>query len=779
MRLIKIILLSALSIILSFNFIPAQDEDFISVSPVEKKATGDLIEQEAVKKIEKAATPVSAKVEKLANVEKVIATDLKDKIKIQIVTSKNIEYKATELSPPPNYRILVQLTKCGVKSETIKVEKSNVINIRTAPHDSTAWVVIDLKNRAKWKATNENNRIIIDVLKSEEVTEVSTQIQTPAYKKTDGIIYRIVDVSGKDLKKKHRIIITTDGPVKYKIKKDEKAKKLILNLINAISVYGKNKLVLSDGVVDTVEINEDGKNKSVDVVLQLKENSPYTVVRDLNQIVIDVENVSVGKARAKKKLDLYQKISLNIQNASLPSVLRLLSTQTGFEFTLGPSVSTSQTITMRKEQEPFIDVLRDILIPMGLYYEIKETAIKIGSVAELKQAKQLLPKVTKFYTPKTMKVDDLDRLLKVQMSKDAFIDVATEKDTAEGKNRLMIVGTEEDVDKVMDMIANIDVPEQGYSGDEEEGGTGIKTKVFRLKYIRLQPGDSVESSVVESINSTIQSLLSSDGKYTLDTRTSSYIVTDRIKNLKKIEKVLKSLDVKVPQVNIEAKLYEINRSAVKNMGVNWNAISQNKEPFIRGDVTANFLPGTGSLNIGTLQNGFNITAYLNALENQNKAQLLSAPQITVSENKPAEITTKRATYYQTSSIVTSQTGPPVVTTQYVQVELPITLSVRPKITPNGRIELYIKITVTQLTGATTSTNAPPETSTQEATTYVDSANDETIVIGGLINNRIVETEDKVPILGDLPLLGMIFKGTRQENQNNEIVVFLTPSIVEE
>lgn len=779
MRIIKLSLISILSIYFFTNFCFAEEEDFISVSPVEKKEVGETIETGTVEKVptkEVRTVKPSKKEETLASIDKILTTELKDKIKIQIITSKKVENKTTELSPPPNHRILIQLSKCSVKPETIKVNKGNVVNIRSAPHDSTAWVVIDLSGKTKWNVTSENNRIILDVLKTAEAVK---ETESPIQKSTGGMIYRVVDVAGKDLKNKTRLIITSDGPVKYKIKKDEKEKKIILNLTNAVLIFNKNRVELESGIVSSVLINEDSKNKTVDVEINMKENSSYTVARDMNQIIVDIDNIKTVEQKKRKSLDLYQKISLNIQNASLPSILRLLSTQTGFEFTMGPSISTAQPITIRKEDEPFINVLRDILTPQGFYYEIRGTTIKIGSIAELKQAKQLLPKMTRFYTPKTMDVENLDRLLKVQISKDPIIDVAIEKDTSEGKNRLMIVGTEGDIDTVMDMIASIDVPEQGYSSDEEEGGTGIKTKVFKMKYIRLQAGDSIESSVVDSINSTIQNLLSSDGKFTYDTRTSSYIVTDRIKNLKKIEKVLKSLDVKVPQVNIEAKLYEINRSASKNMGVNWTAFSQNNEPYIKGDVKAGFLPGAGSLNIGTIQSGFNITAYLNALEDKKMAQLLSAPQITVAENKPAEITTKRSTYYQTSSIVTSQTGPPVVTTQYSQVELPITLNVRPKITPNGRIELYIKITVTQLTGATASANAPPETSTQEATTYVDTANDETIVIGGLINNRIVETESKVPILGDLPLIGLLFKGTQQENQTNEIVVFLTPSIVED
>ncbi len=776
MHIIKSGLTILIGIFLLLNFCLAEEEDFISVSPVEKKEVGEIIETGKVEKVPvKEKQPVK-KEESLASIEKILTTELKDKIKIQIFTSKKVENKATELSPPPNHRILIQLSKCYVKPETIKVDKANVMNIRSAPHDSTAWVVVDLKTKTKWNITSENNRIILDVLKTEGVKETEPQVQKVI---TGGMIYRVVDISGKDLKNKTRLIITSDGPVKYRIKKDEKEKKIILNLTNAVLTFKKNKVEMDSGIVNWVSVSEDSKNKIVDVEINMKDNSSYTVARDMNQIIVDIENIKTDVQKIKKSLNLYQKISLNIQNASIPSILRLLSTQTGFEFTMGPSLSTAQPVTIRKEDEPFINILRDILTPQGFYYEIRGTTIKIGSVAELKQAKQLLPKLTKFYTPKTMDVENLDKLLKVQISKDPILDVAIEKDTAEGKNRLMIVGTEGDIDTVMDMIASIDIPEQGYTSDEEEGGTGIKTKVFKMKYIRLQAGDSIESNVVDSINSTIQNLLSSDGKYTYDTRTSSYIVTDRIKNLKKIEKVLKALDVKVPQVNIEAKLYEINRSASKNIGVNWTAFSQNNEPYIKGDVKAGFLPGAGSLNIGTIQSGFNITAYLNALEDKKMAQLLSAPQITVAENKPAEITTKRSTYYQTSSIVTSQTGPPVVTTQYSQVELPITLNVRPKITPNGRIELYIKITVTQLTGATASSTAPPETSTQEATTYVNTANDETIVIGGLINNRIVETESKVPILGDLPLIGLLFKGTQQENQTNEIVVFLTPSIVED
>jgi type II secretory pathway component GspD/PulD (secretin) len=328
----------------------------------------------------------------------------------------------------------------------------------------------------------------------------------------------------------------------------------------------------------------------------------------------------------------------------------------------------------------------------------------------------------------------------------------------------------------MDMISNVDA---GGAYGQDDGEGGFKTKVYRLKNISLQKDDAggADSKIVD----VIKNLLTVEGEkqpatqVSVDDRTGSVIVTASSRTLKKVDRIFDKLDVKVQQVTIEAKLYEVNLNSAKDLGVKWSGETQNPEPFIKGDVGAGSIGGIGTLMIGSIQNGVKLNAIISALQSKSEATLLSSPKVTVGDNKKAKIETVRTTYYLTESVITSQTGAPTVTKQYQSITLPISLEVSPKITDEGGINMNVLVQVTKLLSSV-STTGPPDTTSQEARTNVVAKNNETIVIGGLITDRVTNVEEKVPLLGDLPLIGNLFKGTKEVKDKAELIIFLTPSL---
>lgn len=794
-----------------FAFIPfsyAEDDDFISVSPVEKQDASKAIQQDTVVKQEKpAATPdaqatqaPAVKKEEIQpagknRVQNILPLELKDRVEIRITTSSPVKRpKAALLAPPPNSRILIQISNCAVESDTKPVEKGDVGTIRTAQHSSTAWVVIDLKKNSKWSILQDGSTIVVTIPKqgvkiaAAEAPVAGKKIQAQPGPAPGSMIYRVIDVNAKNMDSKTRIIVTTDGPVKYRVKKDSSEKKISMDLIDSVSMWEKGSLKMEDGPVSSVSVSEDRRAKITGVVLSLAYNTPYTVSRDQNQIVIDVDNQRQSMKKPKKKLDLNQKISVNIQSAELPGVLRLLSSQTGFEFSAGPAVATAPNVTIKEENQTLEQVLKDILIPRGLYYEINNDVIKVGDVAGLKASKALMKKVTKFYSPKNMSdIKQLQAMFASAITKDQLIDVISQVDQSAGANRIMVVGTRDDVEKAMNMLADIDVAD----ASSDEGGNTIKTRVFKLENIRLNAvstdmSDSTKSTFennqLDDIKSAITPMLSPNGVGTMaiNRRISSIIVTDTKSALRKVEKVIKLMDVKLPQVSIDARLYEISVTAERDLGINWNLTGQTKEPSTKGFTASNPLDltnGAGSLTVGSLQNGLNINAILSAMENSSKATLLSAPKITVESNMPATISTARTYYYEVRSNVINN-GSVVSSSSFSSVLLPIELKVYCKVTKAGYINMMVVARVDKV-DPTTRTQGPPDTTTQEASTYLNVKNKETIVMGGLIDDQITESEQKVPLLGDLPLIGNLFKGTTKVNDKVELVVFITPSIVED
>ncbi len=759
----------------------AEDMEMISVAPVNKQDNTKAVEQAPVSAPSSPSKIDSAKnsQEKPAKIESIKVTENEKVVKIAVNTDKKAVFKISELSSPP--RLLIKLSETSSKTDTINVGKSPVIKIRTGPHDKETWVVIDLDRQAKWASSSDANRINVEIDKTAKIKNV--QEAAVSEKKTAGIIYRVVDVASKQLENKTRVIITSDAPVKYRVKKDTGSKVIVVTVIDAVSTWVKNEIE-AGGNVRNVAVLENLASKTVDIKIQMEQDAPYSINRDQNQVIVDVDAVSVKKT-AERKLDLKQKISLNLQDASLNGVLRLLSAQTGFEFVSGQSVG-SFTTTIRVEDKPLDMVLRDMLSPNGLFYEVSGNMIRVGTRDELRNEKKFMPQQTKFYYPKSMSSAELNDLLMVQVSKDELLNVVTKVDSAGGEDRLMIVGTSGDISRVLSYINEIDKggsTENEDSSDSENIGRGIKTMVYKFKNIRLMQWvgseRELEMQATSAILDTLKGLLSEKGKLTTDNRTSSVIITDNVKNLKKIEKVLKKLDVKVPQVMIEAKLYEVNQVALKGLGVNWNAESKNQEPLIKADIPYISAQTSGTLNIGMIQNGIKINATLDMLERKNEARLLSSPKIAVLSDNMARIKTTRKTYYAQQTIITNPNSAPVVTTEYKEISLPIELVVFPKVVKGDEIDIHLTLAVNKILTSSSTASGPPDTSEQSAETFIKAANGETIVIGGLISERLSMSEDKVPILSDIPLVGELFKRKNESKDTVELVVFLTPSIIEE
>jgi type II secretory pathway component GspD/PulD (secretin) len=599
-------------------------------------------------------------------------------------------------------------------------------------------------------------------------------------KRVSGMIYRVVDVAASEQDSKIRVLVTTDGPAKYRMIKDSKNNTLKLDIVDAVSSVSFGSVNVNKGTVKKISITENKRSKEVAVNLSLSKDSPYTVTRDHNQIIVDVEKGEETEQAKSKSLNLRQKISINVQNAGLPGVLKMLASQSGFEFITSPSVANAQPVTLREDDQPLLVVLRDILVPQNMYYEVRGNMIKIGTPAEIKSEKAMHSKMTKHYSPRTMKDTDLIKILQKQVASNPTLDIIIDEDTSPGMNKILINGTTYDINTVMDMIADIDATD----GSSQEYSSGIVTKIFKLKNIRLmtRSGDSLEDSSVAELKAMLTNTLAADeeANFNFDLRTSSIVVTASQTYMKRVEKIIEALDVRVPQVIIEAKLYEVNVNNIKDLGVAWDASSQNNEPYIKGEMIPLTLANpAGKLTLGTVLSGFKINAYLSALEQKNEAKLLSAPKIAVQSDREAVIETMRRTYYEVQNIVTNANSAPIITTEYKNLDLPISLRVVPKITNKNEIDMNVTVKVVKLVGTTSTSAGPPDTSEQEATTYVKAANNDTLVIGGLMSERIYDTIEKVPLLGDIPLLGELFKSTKKSTEKVELIVFLTPSIVED
>ena len=284
-----------------------------------------------------------------------------------------------------------------------------------------------------------------------------------------------------------------------------------------------------------------------------------------------------------------------------------------------------------------------------------------------------------------------------------------------------------------------------------------------------------------------------DGRITVDTRTSTLILNDLRHHVNDMLEAIKILDIPTPQVLIEAKIVEISKSFTQELGIQWGltgeAISSapgslaingsaNANTAADGsafqvdlrqssDITAGSVSGFDLL-LGGLLPGLDLNVRLEALEKQGKGRILSSPRVTTADNKEARIRSGKQIPYQ----VTSAEGNSI---QFVDAEL--SLTVTPHVTSDNSVYMVIDATknaadFTQLVGTV------PTITTKETHTEVLVGNGETTVLGGIYESASTENKKAVPFLSKIPLLGFLFKSFADSDVITELLVFITPTIIE-
>ena len=284
-----------------------------------------------------------------------------------------------------------------------------------------------------------------------------------------------------------------------------------------------------------------------------------------------------------------------------------------------------------------------------------------------------------------------------------------------------------------------------------------------------------------------------DGRITVDTRTSTLILNDLRHHVNDMLEAIKILDIPTPQVLIEAKIVEISKSFTQELGIQWGLTGEVTSSVpgslaINGSTNANtaadgsaFLVDLrqstdiagGSVSgfdllLGGLLPGLDLNVRLEALEKQGKGRILSSPRVTTADNKEARIRSGKQIPYQ----VTSAEGNSI---QFVDAEL--SLTVTPHVTSDNSVYMVIDATknaadFTQLVGTV------PTITTKETHTEVLVRNGDTTVLGGIYESTSTENKKAVPFLSKIPLLGFLFKSFADSDVITELLVFITPTIIE-
>lgn len=271
----------------------------------------------------------------------------------------------------------------------------------------------------------------------------------------------------------------------------------------------------------------------------------------------------------------------------------------------------------------------------------------------------------------------------------------------------------------------------------------ITTEIIPLKYAN-----------VKDLSDTIKSFLPAAGNLQIDPGRNILIVTSSPNVIEKIKKLLKDLDRPIPQVMLEAKIMEVSSDTVEKYGIKWNeSISASYS------VTSSSSQADISL----------IVATLNLLEQKGKAKTLANPRIATLNNQTANILIGDRVPYTVTTY--SAQGVAQVTVNFV--ETGIKLNITPHITEGGFITTRIKPEISSYSWK----GDIPQVKTREVESIIRVKDGETIILGGLKNSEEKETTYRVPILGYIPLLGLLFTYKYKETVEKEIIVTITPHIL--
>ncbi|USD28912.1 type IV pilus secretin PilQ family protein [Pseudoalteromonas sp. SCSIO 43201] len=313
------------------------------------------------------------------------------------------------------------------------------------------------------------------------------------------------------------------------------------------------------------------------------------------------------------------------------------------------------------------------------------------------------------------------------------------------------------------------------------------------EYIQLNYAKAEEFA--DLLKTDINSIISHRGSVSVDKRTNTLLIKDTSRSIESIRRMVETLDVPVKQVRIESRMVTVDDTVQEDLGVRWGFSDQQGSDAISGTLEgANSLSngiipsldnrlnvnlgvkgvpaGSIGMHIAKLADGTLIDLELSALEQENKGEIIATPSITTANQKKARIEQGTEIPY----VEASSSGATTVSFKKAVLSLEVT----PQITPDNKIILDLVITQ-DTKGDTVQTPNGPATAinTQEIQTQVLVENGQTIVLGGIYQQEVKTAVSKIPVLGDIPYLGLLFKNSRDINEKRELLIFVTPKIIQD
>jgi type IV pilus assembly protein PilQ len=453
-----------------------------------------------------------------------------------------------------------------------------------------------------------------------------------------------------------------------------------------------------------------------------------------NQYTIEIKPSLKRAAADEKKEYTGERLTLNFQDIDVRSVLQLLADTSGQNIVVSDSVTGN--LTLRLQNVPWDQALDIVLRTKGLDKRRHDNVIIIGPTEELasrekaelaahKEVQELSPTHTEFMQVNYAKVVDLAKLIKTTSAKDSMLSPRGSLSIDERTNTLLVQDTADKLADIRRLVQTLDVP--------------VKQVLIEARIVIVS--DTFERDFGARLGLTG---FTTAGPGTLLTVSGTNLGTDSM------------LSSAFPA------------SSTKPSGfVNYPTLNNRYQVNLPASHT------DGSIGLSVLAGKHVLDLELSAAQNEGKSETISSPRVITANQKEATIMQGVEIPYQQSA----SSG--ATTTQFKNAVL--SLKVTPLITPDNRVVLDLDVaddSVGQLVSSATG-GSVPSIDTRQIITQVLVNDGQTVVLGGILDTTKSRTANKVPWLGDIPVLGNLFKSTTNVNNKTELLIFITPKILRE
>ena len=631
---------------------------------------------------------------------------------------------------PPRVAFDFPNTVNALGKTAVDVNEGDVKSVRIGESGGRTRLVLNLNKSLKYDATVEGQTVVITLKSATGATAAAAAEPTHfADAKPAPQPHSVRNIEFKRGRNGEGQVIIDLSDVGTGIDLKQQGKTVIVELLQTdLPVALERRFDVTDFGTPVEFMEATAQGNSSRIVIQARGRWEQSAYQTDNRLIVEVKPISEQQPQAKAKTGYTgEKLSLNFQNVEVRAVLQVIADFTGLNIVTSDTVSGN--LTLRLKDVPWDQALDIILQAKGL------DARKTGNVVWIAPRDEIATK-EKLALEAQQQISDLEPL---------------------------------------------------------------RTESFQLNY---QKADAVQKLISDSS----QKVLSKRGSAVVDARTNTLFVQDTPTKLEEIRALIKQIDVAVKQVMIESRIVEASDTFQKNVGARlgyhdcghlkrlWQRQSeghsrrQRKQPR-RADGPDPELPYRASSRIRSASTFrrllsqerrlvssattiFNraATRFLNleisALQSDGKGKVISSPRVITADNVEANIEQGTEIPYQQAS----SSGATSISFR----KATLSLKVKPQITPDDNVYMTLDV---HKDSRGADTVAGPAIDTKQVTTQVLVENGGTVSIGGIYIQDLEKTINKVPLLGDIPILGMFFRQESSTNNRTELLIFVTPRIM--